>query len=88
MYTYKIHGTVNCNDAETYSGNKTVEITDYIDVADLSCESALRTFFADNSQYDDFYRLSTCDAETYGKQYARFVDSTDSAHTISVSLVK
>jgi predicted chitinase len=87
MYTYRITGKVNYNEAETEDGNQTVELNETIETEELGAESALRQFFDDNPQYDDFYSLKTCDAETRGEKGATFKDRTDETRWIDVELV-
>lgn len=87
MNTYQIKGHVNCNDAETDDGNLTVEINENVTTDELGADAALRKFFAENEQYDDFFDLKTCDQETYGKKGASFIDRTDSDRRLDVDLV-
>lgn len=88
MYTYQIKGQVNYNDAETEDGNLTIEINETVEIDELGAESALRAFFAENEQYDDFFDLKTCDQETYGKKGASFTDRTDNDRRLYVDLIE
>ena len=79
-YTYKIAGNITCD------GFETVEIEEYITIAEMSAEKALETFLTENEQFDFFGSLKTCDVETGGRKGATFRDQNED-QTIDVDLV-
>lgn len=86
MYTYKIEGQVNYNEAETDEGYATVEISETVEVDEMSAEAAKERFFAENPQYDDFFgSMKSCDQETRGKKGATYKDGV--CRMIEVDLV-
>lgn len=87
MYTYKIEGNVTYNDADTEDGFATVEISETVEVEEMSAQAAFDKFFAENEQYEFYGSLNTCDAETRGKKGATFKDQNE-GQTIEVELLE
>lgn len=87
MYTYKIEGLVNHNDADNDEGYATVGVIETVEVDEMSVEAAKEKFFAENEQYDDFFdAMKNCDQETHGKKGATYKDSQ--GRVIEVELLK
>ncbi len=88
MYTYKITGPVNYNEAETEDGYATVNLDETFEVAELGCQNAKDKFFEQNPQYDDFFgRARSHDVKTCGNELARFVDRTCARRVIFIEHV-